>query len=388
MTTPNLELPEFGTAGPPDGGELSRGMRRLDAVVQLAVLEFATAPPADPNLGDRVIVEAPATGVFAGRELHVAFYSQDGWVFFVPRDGWLATVGTALWVFDEVATAWVLFDIDFFSPLTTKGDLLAHDGSNVVRLPAGANGMIIYADSSQPAGLRYDVPPSGGGGGGASNVTADTHPATTDAADDEFETGSAIDTAGTRFSGATAWQWENQGTMASAVDRGSLVLTAPVGTTTQHRGVYQTPSGSTWRYRAKVAVADSSNSAYMWVGRGTAFINCGWTVSGTTVLVFVQRLTNNTTVGATPFTGAAASTIGISSAHISSPPLYVEIEYDGTNLILRASATGVDGTFFQVHTEAALTNLGGAPTKLGLAAQSNSASLLSKGVFDWFRKVA
>jgi len=50
------------------------------------------------------------------------------------------------------------------SPLTTKGDLLAHDGSANVRVPVGANGYVLKADSSQAAGVTW------GPGGGAHTV--------------------------------------------------------------------------------------------------------------------------------------------------------------------------------------------------------------------------
>ena len=48
-------------------------------------------------------------------------------------------------------------------PLTTKGDLVTHNGTNPVRLPVGQNGYIVYADSTQPSGIRWGEAPSGGG---------------------------------------------------------------------------------------------------------------------------------------------------------------------------------------------------------------------------------
>jgi hypothetical protein len=44
------------------------------------------------------------------------------------------------------------------SPLTTKGDLYAYSTTND-RHPVGADGKILYADSGQPTGLRWDDPP-------------------------------------------------------------------------------------------------------------------------------------------------------------------------------------------------------------------------------------
>lgn len=48
-------------------------------------------------------------------------------------------------------------------PLTTRGDLVGHDGSAVVRLPVGADGQSLVADSTQAAGVRWGAAASGGG---------------------------------------------------------------------------------------------------------------------------------------------------------------------------------------------------------------------------------
>ena len=50
------------------------------------------------------------------------------------------------------------------SPLTTKGDIYTYDTNNT-RLPVGANGLVLTADSSTATGLSWA--PGGGGGGGS-----------------------------------------------------------------------------------------------------------------------------------------------------------------------------------------------------------------------------
>ena len=50
------------------------------------------------------------------------------------------------------------------SPLTTKGDLYAHDGTDDVRLPVGADGEVLVADSSQASGLGWAAAPASGTG--------------------------------------------------------------------------------------------------------------------------------------------------------------------------------------------------------------------------------
>lgn len=46
--------------------------------------------------------------------------------------------------------------------LTTKGDILTHDGSDHIRLPVGTDGYILVADSGEASGLNW-IANSGGG---------------------------------------------------------------------------------------------------------------------------------------------------------------------------------------------------------------------------------
>jgi len=47
---------------------------------------------------------------------------------------------------------------DNLSPLMSAGDLVAHNGSNNVRVAVGSDGQLLYADSSAAAGVRWDDP--------------------------------------------------------------------------------------------------------------------------------------------------------------------------------------------------------------------------------------
>lgn len=49
---------------------------------------------------------------------------------------------------------------DALSPLTTKGDLISHDGSNNGRMGVGGNGQTLVVDSSQTFGHKWAVEPS------------------------------------------------------------------------------------------------------------------------------------------------------------------------------------------------------------------------------------
>ena len=52
--------------------------------------------------------------------------------------------------------------IDQVTPTTTKGDIIVENGSNAVRLPVGANGRILSANSAQSTGLEWIVNEGGG----------------------------------------------------------------------------------------------------------------------------------------------------------------------------------------------------------------------------------
>lgn len=58
---------------------------------------------------------------------------------------------------------------DALSPVTTKGDLIVGDGTDNVRLPVGADGLVLQADSTQTTGLKWAAAGSSG-----ATITNDT----------------------------------------------------------------------------------------------------------------------------------------------------------------------------------------------------------------------
>lgn len=57
------------------------------------VIDYLTAtPPSAPSQGDRYIIPAGATGVWAGQTDKLAYFSGNAWSFFTPSDGWVAVV--------------------------------------------------------------------------------------------------------------------------------------------------------------------------------------------------------------------------------------------------------------------------------------------------------
>jgi hypothetical protein len=74
----------------------NEALRLLDAIVQLSVRDRdLTAPPGTPSDGDRYIVAASATGVWAGHAGEIAVHQDGAWDFHVPHEGWCC------WVEDE-----------------------------------------------------------------------------------------------------------------------------------------------------------------------------------------------------------------------------------------------------------------------------------------------
>ena len=91
-TTPLLALPLLAAAQAQKHVTHNEALVRLDAAVQLAVLDRTrTAPPATSLPGDRHLVAAGASGAFAGHAGEIALYDA-GWHFLTPRPGWRAYV--------------------------------------------------------------------------------------------------------------------------------------------------------------------------------------------------------------------------------------------------------------------------------------------------------
>lgn len=100
--TTNLSLPYILAAQAQKHITHNEALRKLDAIVQLAVVDRnLAAPPGAPTEGARYIIAAAPTGAWAGHANHVAAYQDGAWAFSVPNEGWLA------WISDEdVLVSW------------------------------------------------------------------------------------------------------------------------------------------------------------------------------------------------------------------------------------------------------------------------------------------
>jgi len=89
----NLKLPYIAPAQAQKHVTVNEAFRRLDAVVQLSVLDKdLTTPPAAPNAGDRYIIAAGATDDWTGADAKIAAYQDGAWAIITPLAGWVCYV--------------------------------------------------------------------------------------------------------------------------------------------------------------------------------------------------------------------------------------------------------------------------------------------------------
>jgi hypothetical protein len=145
--TPNLGLPYLEAAQAQKHVTVNEALRRLDALVQIAVLDRdLAAPPASPGPADTYIVGPAATGAWAGRSGEIAAFQDGAWAFLAPKAGWLA------WIVDEARLV-VRGASSWSSPtdmqnLSMLGILTAPDASN--RLAVKADAALFSHDDVTP----------------------------------------------------------------------------------------------------------------------------------------------------------------------------------------------------------------------------------------------
>lgn len=107
--TTKLQLPQIGANQDQKHVTHNEGLKVLDAIVQLSVLDKdLTAAPGSPAAGDRYIVAASATGDWVGEDGNVAAWQDGVWVFYEPEAGWIAWVEDEQKIYAKGATDWVV----------------------------------------------------------------------------------------------------------------------------------------------------------------------------------------------------------------------------------------------------------------------------------------
>lgn len=224
--------------------------------------------------------------------------------------------------------------------------------------------------------------------GGSVIYPIDAPPTSPANPDDEFSTGSTIDTAGTRFSGANAWTlYESAGgNVGSEVNTGAGIIWLTVSGSNSIQGFYQALAAGNFKYRMKLSIegANSTNNyggffLHDSVGGKLEAFYLRPHVPSTANLVALEkgRWTNQTTFDATGLVRDIVLSPGFS--------IYLEIERSSTTLTYRYSATG--RRFIQFTTNSETAHMANSPNRIGIFYNTSTTNGPHITV-EWFRKVA
>ncbi|MEG6521181.1 DUF2793 domain-containing protein [Desulfotomaculum sp. 1211_IL3151] len=122
-----------------------RGLEWQDSVKSKVV----AAPPASPAAGDRYILPAGATGVWAGKTNQIAHY-QSSWEYYVPQEGWSVYVDAENKNYVFNGTEWVRSGEANQSIIAGNG-LTGGGQGDTVSLAVGAGNGITVASTSVAA---------------------------------------------------------------------------------------------------------------------------------------------------------------------------------------------------------------------------------------------
>lgn len=230
----------------------------------------------------------------------------------------------------------------------------------------------------------------------AYNITPDTHPAGVQPfiANDEFESGTVLDTTGTRFAGATPWTIHN-----SSVGTGTMVKTGvlaflPVSSAVNVNMAFTQPvvvPTAAWSYVTKQLSAAGDGSANATFAG--MFVGIGSTGQGYNFGRYCQNGNNYVNYNPTYAGGSTSNpwsgSIGGGFAGSAfTQPIYYRISYDGSANI--AFAYSYDGIFFNtVVTISIATDLGGVPAdSVGLFCGGQTGSAPSPAMYDYLRRIS
>jgi hypothetical protein len=146
--TPNLGLTYLAAAQAQKHVTVNEALRRLDALVQIAVLDrdLAAPPPAPPD-GARYLVAAAATGAWAGKGGEIAAFQDGAWAFLAPKPGWLVFVADEPSLLVRAGAAWIEVS-PAASTVPKLGILATADATN--RLSVKSNAALFSHDDLTP----------------------------------------------------------------------------------------------------------------------------------------------------------------------------------------------------------------------------------------------
>jgi hypothetical protein len=141
MSTTHLGLPLIDAAQAQKHVTHNEALFLLDALNQLSVsTRTATSPPPTSAEGDRLLIGANPSGIFAGKAGTIAIFLAGGWTFLTPKVGWRCYVG------DE-GRLLVYTGVDWIDAVSLVREL--HD---LTRLGIGTN-----ADEATPLAVKLNA---------------------------------------------------------------------------------------------------------------------------------------------------------------------------------------------------------------------------------------
>lgn len=212
----------------------------------------------------------------------------------------------------------------------------------------------------------------------------DTPPVSPDAMDDEFDD--------ENFD-LTKWTWDNQGGATIQEDSSSLghaILTTPGAGSDNYRFLYQTLPMGNWKFRSKMLVQmTDANFAQAGIGvrnSGNGRLYAFGPLYASGQGMYVQAMTSYSAYSASPL---AQSNRPFNNYY------YLEIEYNGTNLIFRyqqvvqpwSPFSFSAGVFTVGLTVAPASFLLGNPDQIGMLATTANGQPCA-GYYDWFRRIS
>ncbi|GGD22218.1 DUF2793 domain-containing protein [Sinisalibacter lacisalsi] len=129
--SPRLDLPYIQSAQAQKHVTHNEALRVLDALVQLAVVQFdATTPPSLPLEGEVHALGAGAQGDWSGKDGQLAMFVDGAWQFHAPQPGWTAARAGSTELRVWSGSSWEAVVPEAFDNLSGVGVNTTSDGTN------------------------------------------------------------------------------------------------------------------------------------------------------------------------------------------------------------------------------------------------------------------
>lgn len=227
---------------------------------------------------------------------------------------------------------------------------------------------------------------AGGGGGGTTyfgEFIVDKPPAVANAMDDEFT--DLVGQSGPTNGLAAKWAWQNQSTSTATFTSNLLLVKIPNSSTNALRLITQPVPAGTWKFRMKVRARKLAGAMSSFYYAGFALRNsANGKITSYAIGIETGHLNINNWSSFTAFVNNVGRVTDTSLIRLW---VYLEVEYDGTNLLYRFSTTGIPEDFELIATRAPGTDLGAVPTDIGLLV-NEASNTGAHGFFKWFRRIS